>query len=73
MGLKYHINVYILYLCTLKQYKTNNIWGCHGFDVVIGISGLRVRELFSVINGQTKLNDNSKIVDMNAYRMAKAA
>ena len=47
-------------------------WGCHGFDVVIGISGLRVRELFSVINGQTKLDDNN-VVSMADFRAAKAA
>ena len=47
-------------------------WGCHGFDVVIGISGLRVRELFSVINGQTKLNDNNVVsmADFRAQRLA---
>ena len=47
-------------------------WGCKGFDVVIGRSGLRVRELFSVINGQTKLNDNN-VVSMADFRAAKAA
>ena len=52
--------------------KVTNTWGCHGFDVVIGISGLRVRELFSVINGQTKLNDNN-VVSLAAKRAEKAA
>lgn len=47
-------------------------WGCNGFDAVIDRFGLRVRELFSLINEQIKINDN-KIVDLNAYRMAKAA
>ena len=46
--------------------------GCHGFDVVIGISGLRVRELFSVINGQIKLNDNN-VVSMADYRAQRLA
>ena len=49
-----------------------NIWGCHGFDVVIGISGLRVRELFSVINGQIKINANNVVsmADFRAQRLA---
>ena len=50
----------------------NTSWGCTGFDVMIGKSGLRVRELFSVINGQTKLNDNN-VVSLDAFRAAKAA
>ena len=49
-----------------------NTWGCTGFDIVIGRSGLRVRELFSVINGQIKINANN-VVSMADYRMAKAA
>ena len=52
--------------------ETYNKWGCTGFDVVIGRSGLRVRELFSVINGQTKLNDN-KVVSLADRRAAKEA
>ena len=52
--------------------KVTNTWGCHGFDVVIGISGLRVRELFSVINGQIKLNDNN-VVSMADYRAQRLA
>jgi len=45
-----------------RLHYTSIPWGCTGFDVVIVKSGLRVRELFSVINGQTKLNDNSNVV-----------
>ena len=47
-------------------------WGCTGFDIVIGRSGLRVRELFSVINGQIKINANN-VVSMDAFRAAKEA
>ena len=47
--------------------------GCHGFDVVIGISGLRVRELFSVINGQIKLNANDNVVRVDFGARALAA
>ena len=35
------------------------LWGCTGFDAVIGRSGLRVRALFPLINEQTKLNANN--------------
>ena len=49
-----------------------NIWGCTGFDAVIGKSGLRVRALFSVINEHVKRNDN-KVVSLADYRVAKAA
>ena len=55
-----------------RSFLLNTIWGCTGFDVVIGKSGLRVRELFSVINGQNKLNDN-KVVSLDAFRAAKEA
>ena len=47
------------------------IWGCTGFDVVIGKFGLRVRELFSVINGQNKLNATDNVVPFRrAYALA---
>lgn len=36
------------------------IWGRFGFDRTFGGNRLRVRELFSVINGQNKLNANKK-------------
>ena len=49
-------------------------WGCTGFDIVIGRSGLRVRELFSVINGQIKINaEKDNVISMAAYREAKAS
>ena len=48
-------------------------WGCTGFDVVIGRSGLRVRELFSVINGQTKLNATDNVVYANFGRESRLA
>lgn len=51
---------------------THFTWGCTGFDVVIGRSGLRVRELFSVINGQTKLNANDNVIAFPS-RAAKLA
>lgn len=47
-------------------------WGCTGFDAVIGRSGLRVRALFSLINEQTKLNDN-KVVSMADFRAQRLA
>ena len=40
-------------------------WGCTGFDIVIGRSGLRVRALFSVINEHLKRNDKSNVVYAN--------
>ena len=48
------------------------LWGCFGFDIVIDKSGLRVRELFSVINGQTKINatDNVVYADFGRQRLA---
>lgn len=51
----------------------NNTRGCTGFDAVIGRSGLRVRALFSLINEQTKLNDESKVVYANFGRNRLAA
>ena len=50
----------------------DNSWGCTGFDIVIGRSGLRVRELFPVINGQLKINDNN-VVSMADYRARRLA
>lgn len=38
------------------------LWGCTGFDAVIGRSGLRVRALFPLINEQTKLNANDNVI-----------
>jgi len=38
-----------------------NSWGRFGFDRMFGGNRLRVRELFSVINGQNKLNANNVI------------
>ena len=49
----------------------DSIWGCTGFDIVIGRSWLRVRELFSVINGQLKIDDNN-VVSMADFRARKA-
>jgi len=49
-------------------------WGCTGFDIVIGRSGLRVRELFSVINGQIKINAENNVIyaDFGAKRALAA-
>ena len=54
--------------------KTKQSWGCTGFDAVIGKSGLRVRELFSVINEHLKRNDKSNVVyaDFGAKRALAA-
>ena len=51
-----------------------NSWGCTGFDIVIGRSGLRVRELFSVINGQIKINAENNVIyaDFGAKRALAA-
>ena len=43
------------------------IWGRSGFDRMFGESKLRVRELFSVINEQNKLNaknENNVVVGL---------
>ncbi len=48
------------------------LWGCTGFDIVFGRSGLRVREPFSVINGQIKINANN-VVSMADYRAQRLA
>lgn len=53
-----------------EKYKIS--WGCTGFDAVIVKSGLRVRALFSLINEQTKLNDN-KVVSMADFRAQRLA
>jgi len=58
-----------------RHHQAKNSWGCTGFDIVIGRSGLRVRELFSVINGQIKINaekDNVIRVNFGAERALAA-
>ena len=52
--------------------SAKQLWGCTGFDAVIGKSGLRVRALFSVINEHLKRNDN-KVVSLADRRAAKVA
>ncbi len=69
---KIFVNIYTVN-AHFDRYKKYLLWGCHGFDVVIGISGLRVRELFSVINGQTKLNANDNVVRVDFGAKALAA
>ena len=49
------------------------LWGCTGFDIVIGRSWLRVRELFSVINGQIKINANDNVIAFPSRAQALAA
>ena len=49
------------------------LWGCTGFDAVIGKSGLRVRALFSVINEQIKTNAESNVVYANFGRESRLA
>lgn len=54
---------------TLKK----NIWGRFGLDRMFGECKLRVRELFSVINEQNKLNANNNVIKANfapAYAVA---
>ena len=43
------------------------IWGRFGFDRTFGGNRLRVRELFSVINGQNKLNANKDNVIVGRF------
>ena len=47
-------------------------WGCNGFDAVIDRFGLRVRELFSLINEQIKIDANN-VVSMADYRAQRLA
>jgi len=49
------------------------IWGCTGFDAVIGKSGLRVRALFSVINERIKTNAENNVVYANFGRESRLA
>lgn len=49
------------------------LWGCTGFDIVIGRSWLRVRELFSVINGQIKTNADNVVYANFGAKEALAA
>ena len=62
----------VKYIRYTEYYWTliNKLWGCQGFDIVIDRFGLRVRELFSVINGQIKINDK-KVVSLADYRASK--
>ena len=51
------------------------IWGCTGFDAVIGRIGLRVRALFPLINEHIKLNatDNVVVADFSRAAARRAA
>ena len=55
--------------------KNQIIWGCTGFDAVIGRFGLRVRALFPLINEQNKLNatDNVVVADFSRAAARRAA
>ena len=44
------------------------IWGRFGFDRTFGGNRLRVRELFSVINGQNKLNAETNVIKADFSR-----
>jgi hypothetical protein len=61
----------------LEQYIYNtfnhNTWGRFGFDRMFGENRLRVGELFSVINGQNKLNADNVIEADFSRAVAKAA
>ena len=46
-------------------------WGRFGFDRMFGENRLRVGELFSVINGQNKLNANN-VIEADFSRSARA-
>ena len=48
-------------------------WGRFGFDRMFGENRLRVGELFSVINGQNKLNADNVIEADFSRAVAKAA
>ena len=53
--------------------KYKYIWGCSGFDRMIGLIRLRVRALFSVINEQTKLNATDNVVTPKAWGRTASA
>ena len=68
---------------TLEKYKESGYnvnystlttpWGRFGLDRMFGECKLRVRELFSVINEQNKLNANNNVIKANfapAYAVA---
>ena len=44
-------------------YHDKNSWGRFGFDRMFGENRLRVGELFSVINGQNKLNAKNNVIE----------